>query len=313
MTFAFSLPNRAFGRLASSGLAVGLCLLLAACNSQVGVIGGGVGGNSVVGAGDSSANQGAGGNIGVTITLPDSSTVADAAQACLQTDAGSCCGNGILDKGEECDDGNIVGGDGCSPQCIVESDFVCPVAGQPCVSTVRCGDGRISGTEQCDDGNTVSGDGCSSSTCQLEPGWTCPVVDAACVAAACGDGIVAGTEQCDDGNTVSGDGCSRPVSSNQDMPVVPTSGIRQRRQPSVIQQSVATGTGKGLSSAMTATPFRSMAARRLARTSRSAGTRTTISPSPTSVFRSAATVSRCPTRHATTATTKTATAARRLA
>jgi fibro-slime domain-containing protein len=133
--------------------------------------------------------------------------VADVAQACLKTDAGSCCGNGMLDKGEECDDGNIAGGDGCSPQCIIESDFVCPVPGQPCVSTVRCGDGRISGTEQCDDGNAVSSDGCTS-TCQLEPGWTCPVLAAACVAAACGDGIIAGAEQCDDGNTASGDGCS---------------------------------------------------------------------------------------------------------
>jgi fibro-slime domain-containing protein len=185
---------------------------LAACQTGVVDGGAGVGGRSAVGAGGSGTggggiNPGAGGTSGVIITLPDAGTVADVAQGCLKTDAGSCCGNGILDKGEQCDDTNAVGGDGCSPQCIIESDYVCPVAGQPCVSTVRCGDGRISGTEQCDDGNTVSDDGCSS-TCQLEPGWTCPVVDAACVAAACGDGIVAGTEQCDDGNTFAGDGCS---------------------------------------------------------------------------------------------------------
>ena len=124
----------------------------------------------------------------------------------MKTAAGSCCGNGTLDPGEQCDDKNTVGGDGCSPLCTVESNYVCPVAGLPCVSTVVCGDGRISGSEQCDDGNTISNDGCSS-TCQLEPGWTCPVVKAACIAAACGDGIVVGSEQCDDGNTASGDGC----------------------------------------------------------------------------------------------------------
>jgi fibro-slime domain-containing protein len=139
--------------------------------------------------------------------LPDVAFPDDGAQACVKTDAGSCCGNSILDPGETCDDGNDMGGDGCSSLCTVETDYVCPVVGQLCVSTVRCGDGRISGNEQCDDGNTVSGDGCSS-TCQLEPGWACPVLAAACVAAACGDGIVAGAEQCDDGNTASGDGCS---------------------------------------------------------------------------------------------------------
>ncbi len=213
MAFASSLSNPSVSRLVSKGLAIGLGLCLVGCSPQVGIVGGGGGAGSNVGgaggggAGGGGANQGTGGTTGVTITLPDAGAVADAAPVCIETDAGSCCGNGILDKGEGCDDGNTMGGDGCSPQCVIESDYVCPVAGQPCVSTVRCGDGRISGTEQCDDGNTVSGDGCSS-TCQLEPGWTCPVVEAACVAAACGDGIVAGAEQCDDGNTVSGDGCS---------------------------------------------------------------------------------------------------------
>jgi cysteine-rich repeat protein len=144
---------------------------------------------------------------GPIFTLPDAATGSDVAQSCVKTAAGSCCGNSTLDQGEGCDDGNTVGGDGCSPQCTIETNYVCSVPGQPCVSTVRCGDGRISGTEQCDDGNTLSGDGCDS-TCQLELGWTCPVVDAACVAAACGDGIVAGNEQCDDGNTISGDGCT---------------------------------------------------------------------------------------------------------
>jgi len=30
------------------------------------------------------------------------------------------CGNGVLEAGEECDDGNLLNGDGCSPQCQLE-------------------------------------------------------------------------------------------------------------------------------------------------------------------------------------------------
>jgi cysteine-rich repeat protein len=31
------------------------------------------------------------------------------------------CGNGVLDSGESCDDGNLEGGDGCSPACRTEA------------------------------------------------------------------------------------------------------------------------------------------------------------------------------------------------
>jgi cysteine-rich repeat protein len=33
----------------------------------------------------------------------------------------SACGNGALDAGEECDDGNTTAGDGCSPTCQNET------------------------------------------------------------------------------------------------------------------------------------------------------------------------------------------------
>ena len=118
------------------------------------------------------------------------------------------CGDGHIEPGEQCDDGNDMSGDGCSADCKhVEQGYACPTPGQPCVSTVVCGDGKVTGTETCDDGNTADGDGCSAS-CQLEAGWTCSTPGQPCVAAACGDGIVAGNEQCDDGNTADGDGCS---------------------------------------------------------------------------------------------------------
>lgn len=63
------------------------------------------------------------------------------------------CGDGTVNQvTEECDDGNVVSGDGCSAACQVE---------------VGCGDGVLAAGEQCDDGNTVSGD-CCSSFCQYE-------------------------------------------------------------------------------------------------------------------------------------------------
>ena len=44
------------------------------------------------------------------------------------------CGNGTVDAGEECDDGNIVSGDGCSSACKIES----------------CGNGLVDAGEDCD-------------------------------------------------------------------------------------------------------------------------------------------------------------------
>ncbi|MBT8054864.1 MAG: hypothetical protein KJN69_13310 [Gammaproteobacteria bacterium] len=40
------------------------------------------------------------------------------------------CGNSLLDPGEQCDDGNVLAGDGCSDQCQVEPGYSCsaPIA-----------------------------------------------------------------------------------------------------------------------------------------------------------------------------------------
>jgi cysteine-rich repeat protein len=88
------------------------------------------------------------------------------------------CGNGSLERGEQCDDGNTLSGDGCTASCQYE---------------FTCGDGNLELGEDCDDGNTTSGDGCSAS-CRVE--------------AVCGNGVREGSEQCDDGNNTGGDGCS---------------------------------------------------------------------------------------------------------
>jgi cysteine-rich repeat protein len=85
------------------------------------------------------------------------------------------CGDGHVDPGEECDDGNLSGGDGCSADCQLEV----------------CGNGIVEGAEECDDGNNMNGDGCTK-YCTLE---------------ACGNAVLDSGEECDDGNTMDGDGC----------------------------------------------------------------------------------------------------------
>ena len=63
------------------------------------------------------------------------------------------CGDGNLDPGEECDDGNILDGDGCQANCML------PI----------CGDGIVDPNEQCDDGNNIDGDGCEADCSLLPP------------------------------------------------------------------------------------------------------------------------------------------------
>ena len=87
--------------------------------------------------------------------------------------ATSSCGNGILEPGEACDDGNNLAGDGCTADCLSDevcgngivdpgeqcdwSPILCPgVEPQTCntscqcVPLLRCGNGTLQAGEQCD-------------------------------------------------------------------------------------------------------------------------------------------------------------------
>src|SRR5439155_995152 len=56
---------------------------------------------------------------------------------------GACCGNGIVDPGEDCDDGNQLNGDCCSSNCKFEPPTtVCRPAAGPCDVEERC-DGTL--------------------------------------------------------------------------------------------------------------------------------------------------------------------------
>ena len=64
-------------------------------------------------------------------------------------DLGRVEADGSVDAGEECDDGDAEGGDGCSAACVVEHGFACP--GVPSVWPSPCGDGVVASDEECDD------------------------------------------------------------------------------------------------------------------------------------------------------------------
>jgi cysteine-rich repeat protein len=161
---------------------VSLAGLLFACNSgpvnlgDRGDAGDGIGGSSATGAtgGSTAAGRGSGGS------------------------SSGLCGDGVLQQGEGCDDGNTMGGDGCSATCTLEAGFSCPTPGQPCVpaTTVLCGDAIVQAGEQCDFGSAANLGGYNGCTpnCTWGPH--------------CGDGVLQTGEGCDDGNTMGGDGCS---------------------------------------------------------------------------------------------------------
>ena len=107
----------------------------------------------------------------VNCTIQPSWRCSEPGKPCIQ----GTCGDGFLDMGEQCDDGNRLAGDGCDPTCKHEPIFECSKTG---ACKPVCGDGVTMWMlpddvrEECDDGNTVSGDGCSAD-CKIENGWKC--------------------------------------------------------------------------------------------------------------------------------------------
>src|SRR5439155_762733 len=104
---------------------------------------------------------------------------------------GALCGNGVVDPGEECDDGNTVSGDCCSAVCFFEQ------GGCACNDANVCtDDGTCNGTGTC---QVV---GFNANPCQDGNAWTTAPSDPAvvCVHAAT-------TLACDDGNVCTTDSC----------------------------------------------------------------------------------------------------------
>src|SRR5690606_18310394 len=91
------------------------------------------------------------------------------------------CGNGRVEEGEQCDDGNFDDDDDCSNACTISA---------------YCGDGVTDDGEDCDDGNAVNDDGCTNACIKTNKN--------------CGNGVVdeADGEECDDGNDIEDDDCT---------------------------------------------------------------------------------------------------------
>jgi cysteine-rich repeat protein len=95
----------------------------------------------------------------------------DAANAACRTNCRPRrCGDGIIDAGETCDDGNTVASDGCGPTCLTEG----------------CGNGYLDPGEQCDEG--AANANLPDRTCRTD-----------CTLRRCGDGVVDQGEGCDEG------------------------------------------------------------------------------------------------------------------
>jgi cysteine-rich repeat protein len=103
---------------------------------------------------------------------------------------GAVCGNGVVEQGEQCDDGNRFDDDDCNNLCGASA----------------CGDGQVNPSlEDCDDGNRIETDACRND----------------CSHARCGDGVTRadlspgspGSEACDDANRFDTDACLNDCST----------------------------------------------------------------------------------------------------
>ena len=125
------------------------------------------------------------------------------------------CGNGVLDPGEDCDDGSFNGRYGfCGNDCTDGTRFY-------------CGDGAVAGGESCDCGDGNSGLTFGGGACTLangayadNPANSC-AWDCSGPAAFCGDGVIEAGEQCDSnvdtyGGALCDDGSSTQCTSDED-------------------------------------------------------------------------------------------------
>ncbi|MBK9756225.1 MAG: DUF4215 domain-containing protein [Nannocystis sp.] len=168
--------------------------------------------------------------------------------ACTNACKDAVCGDGILGPGEACDDGNQIDDDDCTNMCAAAS----------------CGDGKLQPGEDCDDGNMVDTDMCLN-TCKTAKCGDMAVqagveecddgnltdTDAClntCKAAKCGDMVVnAGVEDCDDANMVDTDACLNTCKAAKCGDKVVQAGVEDCDDGNMVDNDGCSNTCKGLS------------------------------------------------------------------
>ncbi|RKH34070.1 tandem-95 repeat protein [Corallococcus praedator] len=113
-----------------------------------------------------------------TFEASDGALASNTATVTITVRGPPVCGDGFVDSGEVCDDGNRAAGDGCRADCQ---------------GVEVCGDGLVDSVagEQCDDGGTTPGDGCDAA-CQLDAFTNVPPT------------LISGTLNCTTANTNTG-------------------------------------------------------------------------------------------------------------
>ena len=126
------------------------------------------------------------------------------------------CGNGNVDPGEQCDDGNAASGDCCSPACQLEPEGQACDDGLFCTLDSTCSQGAClaRSLRACTDGNGCTADRCDEPTAQcvfdaaVLTGAACDDGSACTQQDACGAGACQGQPVvCDDGNGCTADTC----------------------------------------------------------------------------------------------------------
>src|SRR5262249_8537723 len=128
------------------------------------------------------------------------------------------CGDGTVQPGEACDDGNFAGGDGCSPCCQIEECFTC--TGEPSTCTPTSSGGSCDDGIYCNGTDTIachgvctihSGDPCPGTSCHTWQESTHQCVDP--IGTSCeADGNACTTARCDGaGSCVTFADCEGPL------------------------------------------------------------------------------------------------------
>ena len=145
-------------------------------------------------------------------TIDPAAEIAPGLEVHVEATITPCCGNGGLDAGEICDDGNIRYCDGCAPTCLPEPP--CPGDGNACTTdcdpAAGCVYTPLTDTPCPGDGSVCTADVCVDGTCS-HPLLTCDD-GIACTLDACDP--LAGCQSapddalCDDGDVCTDDVCS---------------------------------------------------------------------------------------------------------